>query len=219
MTLSFSPSASSSTEDCWQPGIPLNCRGNSQHFFDAAAANREPGRTNDNSLLNPLANTNIGLEHVFYRLGLAHPPTVTILALTCTLAYIINIKQSLPRGACCSLVSLYSMLFVYHRTYDLCTLILPLFYSASRLHTGARPARWCHGWVVAAVLLVLNAPYGEFVRIQIEYPSSQILRIVVLPSVTYLILSAMIALITAASLEAGRFTLRAAPLQRSEALR
>ena len=194
-------------------------------FFDAVAANREPGRTNDNSLLNPLANTNIGVEHVLYRLGLDHRPTITVLALTCTLglgvwlAYIINSKQDLPRGACCSLVTLYSTVFIYHRTYDLCILILPLFYSVSRLHTVARPARWCYAWVVVAVLLVLNAPYGEFYRIQIQYSSSAILRILVLPSVTYLILSAMVALVAAAYLEARYGSMYLPLTQREEEAR
>jgi hypothetical protein len=89
------------------------------------------------------------------------------------------------------------MLFIYHRIYDLSILIIPLFYSASRLHTGPRPARWCYAWVVAAVLLALNAPYGEFLRIQSMQPPPALLRMVVLPSVTYLILSAIVALFAA----------------------
>ena len=98
---------------------------------------------------------------------MVHRPTVTVVAMTCVLglgawlAYI-SIKRNLPPGVCCSLASLYSMLFIYHRLYDLSILILPLFYSASRLHTTSRPARWCHAWVVAAILLALNAPRGEF---------------------------------------------------------
>jgi hypothetical protein len=179
-------------------------------FFEASAANREPGRTNDNSMLNPFANTLFGFEHLFYRLGIAHRQTVTVLAVTCVLglgawvAYLINIKGTRPRGACCALVSLYSMLFIYHRLYDLSILILPLFYSASRLHSVSRPARWCHAWVITAILLVLNAPYGEFLRLQTLYSSSAIVRILVLPSATYLILSAMAALIAATALEARR---------------
>jgi hypothetical protein len=170
----------------------------------------------DNSMLNRFSNTLIGFEHVFHRLGIGDRRTTTALALTCILglgawvAYIINIQPTLTRGACCSLVSLYSMLFIYHRLYDLSILIIPLLYSASRLDTTSRAARWCHAWVVAAVLLALNAPYGEFLRIQYMQPPSAILQIFVLPCVTYLILSAMVALVVAASLEARCSSIHAA---------
>jgi hypothetical protein len=206
-------------------GNPVDLPQRISECLQANATHREPGRSADNSMLNRFSNTLIGFEHVFYRLGMVDRQTITALALTCVLglglwlAYLINIQQTLPRGACCSLVSLYSVLFIYHRLYDLSILILPLFYSASRLHTALRPARWCYVWVVAAILLALNAPYGEFLHIQYMQPPSVILRIFVLPSVTYLILSALVALFAAASLETRRGSLPAALTQGEEGLK
>jgi hypothetical protein len=183
-------------------------------FFEVNASLRAPGGPADNSMLNLLTNTMFGFQHLFYRLGVVDDQTVSALALTCMLglgcwlAYVISIKRTLARGACCSLVSLYSMLFIYHRTYDLSILMVPLFYGASRLHVPSRAARWCYIWVVAAILMALNAPYGELLRIQVLYSSSPFLRIAVLPSITYLILSAMAALVAAASFEARHESMR-----------
>jgi hypothetical protein len=176
-------------------------------FREAVSSNRGPGRLDDFSLLNEHSYTMMGLEHVFYRIGMVNRPAVTALAFFCTLgigawlAYVINRKQPFPRGASCSLVSLYSMLFIYHRLYDLSILILPLLYSASRVNSISRQARWCHAWVIVAILVVLNAPYGELNRFQTLYSSSAIVRIFILPSVTYLIISAVAALYAATSLE------------------
>ena len=202
-------------------GNPADLPRRISECLEANATHRVPGQSADNSLLNPFANSLIGFEHVFYRLGMVDRQAIAALAFLCIavlgfwLAYLINIRTTFPRGAYCSVVALYSMLFIYHRLYDLSILILPLLYSAARLHTASRPARWCYAWVVAAILLALNAPYGEFLQIQYMHPAPAILRILVLPSVTYLILSAMIALVAAASLEA-RLGLRYSPLTQGE---
>lgn len=191
-------------------------------MLDVNAAGRAPGKVNDFSLQNWSTNTMIGFELLLACLGMNDHRTVALLglagslALGALLAYVILVRRTLPRGACCSLVSLYSMLFLYHRLYDLCILIIPLLYSASRLPNASRPARWCHAWVLAAVLLALNAPYGEFLRIRYEYASWTILRIVVLPSVTYLLLSAIVAVFAAAYFDAGREELSAASAQRKK---
>jgi hypothetical protein len=177
-------------------------------MLDANAAARAPGKISDFSLLNRYTNTMFGFEHLFACIGLADHGTVATLGLTCSLvmgawlAYVINVQQTLARGACCSLVSLYSMLFFYHRVYDLSILIIPLFYCAIHFQAAPRRTRWCYAWVMAAVLLALNAQYGLFWDIRAEYPSSAILRILVLPSVTYLILSAIAALTAGAYFEA-----------------
>jgi hypothetical protein len=203
-------------------GDPSDLPGKFWASLDANAALRQPGRASDNSMLNPLANCMFGFEHVFYRWGLVHRPTITLLAIALMvglgiwLALVVNAKPAFPRGACCALVSLSSMLFVYHRLYDLCILIIPLFYCAGRLHAAPRPARWCYAWVVTAVLLALNAPYGEFLRIQVLYSSWALLRIFVLASVTYLILSALVALFVAISLERRQQTRQPALSERRE---
>jgi hypothetical protein len=185
-------------------------------FFDANLALRQPGHGGDYSLSNRKMVFMFGFQHLFSRLGIVHGPTAMTLSLACILglgaylAYLAWSRPTLPRGALCALVSLYSMLFIYHQLYDLPILIIPLFYSASRLHATSGPARWCYAWVIAAVLLALNEPYGEFLRLQTLYSSSALVRILVLPSLTYLILTAMLALLAAATLEARQSAPRAA---------
>jgi hypothetical protein len=54
------------------------------------------------------------------------------------------------------------------------------------------------------IVLALNAPYGEFQRLQDVSASYPLLTALVLPSVTYLILSATAALAAAVALKRGR---------------
>jgi hypothetical protein len=203
-------------------GNPADLPNRIRSMLEGVAAARAPGSVDDFSLLNHFGNSIIGCERPFACLGILDHWAVAALGLACAfglgawLTYIITRKQILSRGACCAVVSLYSMVFVYHRLYDLSILIIPLIYSASRLYTASRPARWCYVWVMIAVLLCLNAPYGEFLRIQTLYSSSAILRIGVLPSVTYFILSAIFALVAAAALEARPSTMGAELTQQME---
>jgi hypothetical protein len=206
-------------------GSPLDLPRNVSAMFDAMAAARTPGSIDDYSMANRESMTMIGFDHFFARVGIVDRSTVSLLSYLCLfvlggwVAYLVTRKSTLPRGASCSLVSLYSLVFIYHRYYDLLILVIPLLYSASRIRTRSWAARCCYAWVLAAIVLSLNAPYGEFYRIQIMYPSSALLRIFVLPSVLYLILSAMAALVAAASLESRLELRREAAIQGRESPR
>jgi hypothetical protein len=176
-------------------------------FLEVHAEGRQLGFAGDASLLDNLSFTMIGFDRAFYCVGVGGPSLVGALNFVCIaavgawLAYVAVRKPEIPRGAICSLVSLYSMLFLYHRLYDLVVLIIPLVYCASRFRASSGPARWCHAWVLMAIVLALNVPYGEFYRLQLVHTSHPILTALVLPLTTYLVLSALVALALAVSLE------------------
>jgi hypothetical protein len=191
-------------------GNPAELPGLLRTFITVQVEGRQPGHAGDASVHNSMSHTAIGFDHAFNRLGIADPAVyaplnfLCIAALTVWLGYLATRRPEIPRGALGALVSLYSMLFLYHRLYDLVILIIPVIYCASRFRAVSGWARWLHAWVLVAILLALNVPYGEFHRLQRVYASHPVLSALVLPSATYLILSALAALAGAVFLELRR---------------
>ena len=167
------------------------------------------GQVNDYSDSNPHSVNMIGIDRALSCIGFGDRLTImsiNALALACLgfwLAYVATWRPVVPRSACCSLVSLYSVLFLYHRNIDLTILIIPLIYSAGRFLSNRGPLRWCYAWVITAVVLSINVPLGLFRRVQGLGPTWGILRAFVLPWSTYLVLSAIAALALATRLEWG----------------
>ena len=98
----------------------------------------------DFSPANRLSVSIIGIDVILARVGINNRSTIILLTdlalvvLGLSLAHVAARRLDIPRGACCSLVSLYAMLFIYHRDYDLPILILPLIYTRESLWTESR---------------------------------------------------------------------------------
>jgi hypothetical protein len=154
----------------------------------------------------------IGFDHLFYRLGLRDRRlirTLTYLAVAALglwTAWQVMVRR-LPGGAACSLVALYSMLFLYHRDYDALILTLPLVECAGRARSVSGAAgRLLAGVAVAAYLvLYLNLPIlmGLTNRSLGWGVTGRLVQATLLPYATWLIVLAMFGLVTAESL-AGR---------------
>ncbi len=191
-------------------GNPAELPNRFQSMLSVLAESRQPGHAGDTSMLDAMSHTMIGFDHALWRIGVSNRLVVTLLNCACIaalgvgLAYLVLARPDIPRGACCSLVSLYSMLFVYHRLYDEMILIIPLIYCASRFRAVSGSARWCYAWALASLVLALNVPYGELYARQHTWVTQPLLRALVLPMATYFILSAMAALVVAVLIEARR---------------
>ncbi len=117
-----------------------------------------PGQVNDYSFLGTQNATMIGFDHALYRLGLRNRATIRNLQLIAVglmglwLARL-ALSSHWPRPAVCSLVTLYSVLFFYHRNYDTIVLLLPLVYSATRAQTVEGRSRW--QFVASSIAIVL----------------------------------------------------------------
>ena len=166
-------------------------------MHSAQKATREAGRINDYSALNYYAFNVIGIDVIFSNLGLGHGPVtdgLTLMALGVLAAWLyfwITFRPAVPRGACCAPVSLYSMLFVYHRVYDFSMLILPLVYGAGQFRASRGLCRWCYATAMAAIVLSINLPESLVKRVQALPDGHDWLKAAVLPYSTYLVLLAI----------------------------
>jgi hypothetical protein len=150
---------------CLITGRPTDWPGQLQAVLKTIRQSNEPGGPNDYSFANSEnAQTRIGLDHTLYRLGLRNRRLIGAMAaagivvLGCWLFREVFLRSELPRGAACSAVALYSMLFFYHRTYDSVVLALPIVYAAGCLRTAPRSAGFSYRMVVLSCLAVLYTP-------------------------------------------------------------
>ena len=119
-----------------------------------------PGKVNDYSYEGTRNESIISFEHLFYRLGMRdrerirYAQALALLALGAWVAYVV-LGNRLPRPAAACLVSLSSLLFIYHRDYDTLILALPLVYCAGRLGEATGRARWAYAAIGVSTIGVL----------------------------------------------------------------
>jgi hypothetical protein len=174
-----------------------------------------PGQVNDYSFEGTQSENILGFEHALYRLGLRDGTTIrlaqyaAVLLLGAWVARQVLGRGRLPRAAACSLVALYSTVFLYHRAYDTVILALPLVYSAGRARLANGPARWLFAGCAVAILLVLNLNVTllrSLTHLSLEWGGwGRVVQAVVLPYATWLILLAMLLLVRGARAKEGRW--------------
>ena len=109
-------------------------------------AQGEIGRINDQSFSGPVNWAIIGFQHAYYRLGIVDRRLLvvmeglTLAALGVPLAWAAW-RRVLARPALLALLGLYATIFLYHRTYDLVLLALPLTYATGLARRGPTRAR------------------------------------------------------------------------------
>jgi hypothetical protein len=177
------------------------------HRADELAA---PGRVNDYSFEGTQNESIIGFEHLFYRLGMRNrrlirfSQFVALLAVGGWVAHRVLVGN-IPRPAAASLVSLYSLLFLYHRDYDTVILALPLAYCAGRVSVTAGHLRRLYtacGALVLAVLFMNAAYLNALTRLSLPREGwARLIQLAVLPYPTWLILLAMFLLARATRLD------------------
>jgi hypothetical protein len=164
-----------------------------------------PGKVNDYSFEGPRTESIIGFESLFYRLGLRDRATirnvqcVMLTALLIAVGWLI-VGGRLPRPAACALVSLFSLVFFYHRDYDTVILALPLAFSSCQSRSAPARRRWVYVAIglMALAVLYLNAFWlGPLTPMTWAWGAwGQLVRATVLPYATWLTLLAMITLVT-----------------------
>jgi hypothetical protein len=163
-----------------------------------------PGHVNDISFEGTQHINIIGLDHALYRLGLRDRRVVRILTAIGMFAigvWVVRqvILARLPRAAACSLVALFSMIFLYHRSYDAVVLVLPLVYFTGRARTQEGRARWLFAAGAIAVLFVLylrNDSMRFLTWASFEWRIwGPLVQAIVLPHPTWLILISMVLLV------------------------
>jgi hypothetical protein len=190
---------------CLAAGNPLDLPARLAALPERIGQLEAPGQVNDYSFEGMQTDNIVGFEHAFYRLGLRDRTVIkvgqyaAVLLLGAWVAWQVHGRDRLPRAAACSLVALYSTVFLYHRNYDTVILALPLVYSAGRARLARGRARWLFAAGATAILLVLhlNVDLLRTVRrLSLEWGVwGRIVQAVVLPYATWLILLAMALLV------------------------
>ena len=179
--------------------LPARAATLSQRAEELAA----PGRVNDYSYDGTRNEGIISFEHLFYRLGMRdrewirYTQFLALAAVGAWVAYLVILKD-LPRPAAASLVSFFSLLFLYHRDYDTVILALPLAYCAGKVRVTTGPARWLY---TACGLMAIAILYADSLFLRLLTQRSlgwetwgRLVQATVLPYATWLILLAMLLL-------------------------
>jgi hypothetical protein len=152
-----------------------------------------------------------GLDHLLYRAGPRDRTLIRaasyglLLVLGIWVALQVIRRPDLPRGAACSLVALYSAVFLYHRLYDMIVLCLPLTYVLGRALTERGRAKLAYTLCAAAILGVLHLRTGMLLSLTERYANSaslggRLIEAFVLPYGTWLVLLAILCLAAAEAL-------------------
>jgi hypothetical protein len=189
---------------CLLSGPPSELPARAATLLERIHELQAPGAVNDYSFEGPHHMNLVGFDHALYRLGLRDRRAIRVtqclllLALGAWVARQVAFPGALPRAAACSLVALYSVVFLYHRNYDTVILALPLAYSAGQARAARGATRWLFAACAVAVVLVLSMD-GAFLTEVFQWSLSrgawgQVVQAVVLPYATWAIVLAMVCL-------------------------
>jgi hypothetical protein len=189
---------------CLASGSPTELPRRAAELLARIDERQAPGQVNDYSFQGPVNETILGFEHTFYRLGIRDRTLIRVaqfgalLLLGVWVARRVWATPAFPRAAACSLVAIYSSIFLYHRRYDTVVLVLPFVYSVARARSSPAPARW---FFTAAALAILSVwylkegPLEAVYRLSLESDlGGRLLQATVLPYATWMVLFAMVCL-------------------------
>jgi hypothetical protein len=193
---------------CLLSGPPSRLPGRLATLVERIQQLEAPGAVNDYSFEGPRHENMLGFGRALYCVGLRDRRVIRVaeyLVLAVLGAWVsrqILSREGLPRAAACSLVALYSVVFLYHRNYDAVILALPLAYCAGQARAAGGAARWLFTACAVAILLVL---YLDLALLREVFQWSQargvwgrVVQAVVLPYATWSILIAMVCLVLGA---------------------
>lgn len=160
------------------------------------------GQVNDVSPANSMFPGIVGFDALLYWVGVRDRVLIElgknalVLALGAWVAFQVLKKDALPRSAACVLVCLYTLLFLYHRNYDLVLLAVPLVFAVAAL----RDPRWAGGRrffsAMGIVSLLAMYQYGKSATVLVSRTEgggaiAHALRAAVVPMSTWLLLLAI----------------------------
>jgi len=173
----------------------------------------EFGELNDYSFEAPQDQNIIGFNRLVYCLGMRNRVAIRwiqhslVAAFGAWLLSLALWPRAFPRDALCSITSLYSLVFFYHRTYDLAILALPLVYATSRLRSS-QPVERRLCLVSLVTMLAVMYIHPTFVEVALRKLTGgtrvwePLGEAFVFPYATWAILGVMACLATAARINA-----------------
>jgi hypothetical protein len=184
-----------------QPGRLIDhCRAMLSHVKELS----QPGAVNDISYAGPYNEWIVGFDHLAYRLGVRDGTTLKLIqsgALFLIGLWLAAelVTRRIPWGLGLSLVSLYSVLFLYHRLYDTVMIVPALVYAFGRAKATSGRS---HRLYAAAIILMLMVLYlrrktlGQLTDWAVEHRgiAATLTEWFILPYGTWSILLAMVCL-------------------------
>jgi hypothetical protein len=167
------------------------------------------GEVNDYTFSGPETGNIISLRHAFYRVGIVNGNILAIvdgLLLSFAGASLMwaSWRGKLPRAGLLALVCLYSVVFIYHRAYDLVLLALPLVYAFALISENVGTVRrLAYGSMLSMVLALYLRAVGMSAISRQWHESSWPVRALIMPSITWLILAAASMLFFAIAISDG----------------
>jgi hypothetical protein len=168
-----------------------------------------PGKVNDYSFEGTQDESLIGFDRLFYCLGLRDRVLIRRLQYLSVAALGLWVGREVlfgrrSRGVACSLVALFSMVFLYHRDYDCLVLALPLVYCARRAQVVSGAARRLFLSCAVSLFAPIFMNMSILVFLENESQRWEIwgrpIQAVLLPYATWSVLLVMVGLVTADSL-------------------
>ena len=179
---------------------------NMAHRIEALGA---PGKVNDYSFEGEQNQSLIGFDHFFYCLGVRDRLLIRCLQYLAVATVGLWVAWQVlfarrSRGTACSLVALFSMLFLYHRDYDTLILTLPLVYCVRRARTETGAVRHLFSGCFIAIygILYMNLTLLKYLTAGSQNwgIAGRLIQATLLPYATWSLLVVMVALVTADSL-------------------
>lgn len=188
--------------------LPARLQNNLRNIHLSSA----PGMVNDYSYAGPSHGSMIGLDHALYRLGMRDRDWIRTsqLAAMAVLGVVIArvvAHPRYPRDRSCAIVSLYSLIFFYHRVYDAVLLVVPLVACASHARSASSRSRWRLSFGFFLVLIPLFVYPRWLSLLESASPgwglSGGMIRAIVLPIATWSVLMAIASFLAATPRPAG----------------
>jgi hypothetical protein len=193
---------------CLLSGPPSQLPARAAALLERIQELQAPRAVNDYSFEGPHHINIVGFDHALYRLGLRDRRVIRVtqylllLVLGAWVARQVASRARPPRAAACSLVALYSVVFLYHRNYDAVILALPLAYSAGQARAARGAASWLFTACAVAIVLVLYLKIALLTEV-FQWSLSRgawgrVVQAIVLPYATWAVVIAMVCLVLGA---------------------
>lgn len=185
-------------------GHPLLIPSEIRSELQAIKALAREGQVNDVSPANSMFPGIVGFDSLLYWLGVHDRAWIDVLKNAFVVALgawvavqVLKKENGLPRSAACVLVCLYTLVFLYHRNYDLVLLSVPLVFAV----TALRDPRWEGGRrffsAMGIVSLLAMYQYGKAATAIVSRTEGRgalgaVVRAMFVPLSTWLVLAAIV---------------------------
>jgi hypothetical protein len=181
------------------------------------------GATNDYSIEGPHFHTILGTDMIVHHLGVGDRDLVRVLQMALLgvlggfIFWNVVVRQRWSRGMSSSVVALYSMIFLYHRTHDSVLLALPLVYAAARFEAAREPAvrkRFLLAMLAILTIMFVHPRLSVVLlgALELDGVAARVAQAVVYPYATWLVLLALLLLVRGDALASRGETTEIAPV-------